>query len=614
MKGAIAQTEMWFRAAKYERCDVLDQLIKEGVNVNARGARGMTALMIAAECGDVASVNLLMKRTADPDKRDRCFGKSALGFAAAKGHFPCVKSLLEGDAFVDAQDIHQRTPLMEAAFAGHHVIVRFLGRRDALLDAKDGDGVTSTFLAAAEGHVEVLKVLAQMGAALTEKGMDNKIRNALHQVELAKGFDVANSVVAAVDWATAVFNGPDAMCDALKKSESALDSADKFNVASLHFYLWQLEDADWGILRVRDSEFVQALLHSVNTFLEQSKDRSLSNRGKKALSFALESGILRALERGERASLKRLNSDVLKELEEALNKRQAQLKDVSQLTEGVDTLFTRWDRFDQKTNGKLDQRDAMPDGTWQWLENLPGSCFDRLESTYNAFTRLGIVGNWGQFAAYLRDSELLSDDLLYSKIGAHVIVGYADWVEEHFENFMREQFSDRFHAAPIKKLPRIYTKMTEDAPDLADPGVAAEDGNVRCAYFQLGDAVRGSVRADGGQDMVEIIEKLQKMKNLGSHGKFEAWRIKNTHHADAQDMTGGYRDVKVLGRFEARAKRLGMAISMIVEIQVIDTVYMDIKKFMHKAYAIERGDFDAPERSAVRKGTSGTSSPASRAR
>merc|ERR1719401_778473 len=73
---------------------------------------------------------------------------------------------------------------------------------------------------------------------------------------------------------------------------------------------------------------------------------------------------------------------------------------------------------------------------------------------------------------------------------------------------------------------------------------------------------------------------------------FEVWRIKNTHHADAEDMIGGYRDVKVLGRFTAPQRRKALSISMIVEVQVIDSVYMDIKKFMHKAYAIDRGDFD----------------------
>lgn len=90
------------------------------------------------------------------------------------------------------------------------------------------------------------------------------------------------------------------------------------------------------------------------------------------------------------------------------------------------------------------------------------------------------------------------------------------------------------------------------------------------------------------------------------------WRIKNTHHADAEDMTGGYRDVKVLGKFTARRQRLGLQVSMIVEVQVIDTVYMDIKKYMHKAYAIDRGDFDEVRSVSPSRETRSPASPSSR--
>jgi hypothetical protein len=253
----------------------------------------------------------------------------------------------------------------------------------------------------------------------------------------------------------------------------------------------------------------------------------------------------------------------------------------------------------------------MPDHTWRWIEDLPDDSCARVEAAFNAIIDLkgwqamNFDSQWAAFATFLRDSDLLSDTTLYSQAAAYVVVAYGAIVQEHFVNFMYEHFGGEFHEAPVKKLPRIFTKMTEDEPRLADEATAAEDPQIRCAYFMLGDAVRGSIRAEGANEMVQTIEKLQAMKKMSTYGKFEVWRIKNTHHADAEDMTGGYRDVKVLGRFTARRQRVGSPISMIVEIQVIDSVYMEIKKFMHKAYAIDRGDFDeagATERGQVPAG------------
>ena len=49
---------------------------------------------------------------------------------------------------------------------------------------------------------------------------------------------------------------------------------------------------------------------------------------------------------------------------------------------------------------------------------------------------------------------------------------------------------------------------------------------------------------------------------------------------------GGYRDVKVIGELT-----IGESDSMLVEVQLIDRVFLDIKKFMHRPYSVGRGDF-----------------------
>lgn len=219
---------------------------------------------------------------------------------------------------------------------------------------------------------------------------------------------------------------------------------------------------------------------------------------------------------------------------------------------------------------------------------------DRLDAAHLCLRKLGLVTSSGTLANYLRDHALLNDNALYARASAHILTGYAAIVDGHFQSFMKEHFGGRFKPAPVKKLARIFAKLLGDEPLLADELAAAEDVELRCSYFALGDAVRGSIEADGAEAMIDTVEQLQQLSRLSTHGRFDAWRVKNTHHASADETTGGYRDVKVLGKFTARKKKGGefpMPISMIVEVQVIDRVYLDIKTYMHKAYSIDRGDY-----------------------
>jgi ankyrin repeat protein len=586
---AGADIKSWFRAAERGCTDVLRKLISKGSPVNAIGDCGMTAVMMAAEQGDVDALKMLIDANADLDIRDKVFGRTAVSIAAANGQMISIKALIDtGGASAFEADNQGRTPVMEAAYNGHEKCVRFLARRGADLEAKDDEGLTAAALAAQQGHVLCLQVLAEQGACLLEKKRDGRISNPLLKVEHTHSMEAAMSVV--TNWAARATMSVQGMCDSLKAASSTPQNC---LVASLHLSLWK--DDDWGKRHVRSLSYAESLFKVLEELLASCKDRSLTKLGKTLMSILLEAGLLKTVDAERRAALKQMNSEVLDELQKALDERQEVLQSVGRLTEEPDVRLSRRDRHGKKTTGKLDQRDAMPAATWKWLEELPDDSFQRLELAFTAFRLVGTCATPGLFADYLRAHGLLTDSALYARAAAHILVGYAQLVEEPFEQFMEAHFGSRFKHAPIKKLPRIFTKLAGDEPRLRQESIAAEEESLRCAYFALGDAVRGSLRADGPREMEDIVDQLQKLNWMSTNGKFEVWRIKNSHHDKAEEMTGGYRDVKVLGRFTAREGKMGsypVPISMIVEIQVIDVVYLDIKNYMHKAYSIDRGDFD----------------------
>ena len=102
--------------------------------------------------------------------------------------------------------------------------------------------------------------------------------------------------------------------------------------------------------------------------------------------------------------------------------------------------------------------------------------------------------------------------------------------------------------------------------------------------YGINDVVRGAVKCDGEHGMLQDLETMKSNPTLGPI-RFRTKRIKNTHHEDASTV-GGYRDVKVIGELT-----IGESDSMLVEVQLIDRVFLDIKKFMHRPYSVGRGDF-----------------------
>jgi ankyrin repeat protein len=86
---------------------------------------GEPLLVIAARHNKPDMIDLLLRHGARVNATDR-LGNTALFWAADAGHTPITRALIEAGAKVDSQNRQGLTPLMTAVRAGHMEIVRTL--------------------------------------------------------------------------------------------------------------------------------------------------------------------------------------------------------------------------------------------------------------------------------------------------------------------------------------------------------------------------------------------------------------------------------------------------------------------------------------------------------
>jgi uncharacterized protein len=144
----------------------LRQLLRQGLDVNAAQADGMTALHWAASRGDVSAARMLLFAGARSAAVTRNGNYTPLHLAARSGRGAMVKALLEGGA--DAKAVTSSggaTALHFAAGNGDSLSVAALTAAGATVDARDGAyEQTPLMWAAAFDRVRAIRVLLAAGA------------------------------------------------------------------------------------------------------------------------------------------------------------------------------------------------------------------------------------------------------------------------------------------------------------------------------------------------------------------------------------------------------------------------------------------------------------------
>ena len=145
-------------------------MLDEGRDVNEKdpSVDGATALIIASFTGHLNVVQLLLDEGAEVDAKGND-GRAALFAAFQNGHLEVVQALLAKGADIDAQMNNGATALIVASQNGHLEVVQALLAKGADVNVKMSDGRTALILASYAGHLKVVQALLTKGADVNAK-------------------------------------------------------------------------------------------------------------------------------------------------------------------------------------------------------------------------------------------------------------------------------------------------------------------------------------------------------------------------------------------------------------------------------------------------------------
>uniref|UniRef100_A0A5F9CSZ1 Death-associated protein kinase 1 n=1 Tax=Oryctolagus cuniculus TaxID=9986 RepID=A0A5F9CSZ1_RABIT len=164
-------------AAGCGNIQILQLLVKRGSRIDVQDKGGSNAVYWASRHGHVDTLKFLHENKCPLDVKDKS-GETALHVAARYGHADVVQLLCSFGSNPDFQDKEEETPLHCAAWHGYHAVARALCEAGCDVNIKNREGETPLLTASARGYHDIVECLAEHGADLNASDKDGHI--ALH--------------------------------------------------------------------------------------------------------------------------------------------------------------------------------------------------------------------------------------------------------------------------------------------------------------------------------------------------------------------------------------------------------------------------------------------------
>ena len=150
-------------AAECGQADIVKVLLDTGASIRIADGEGCTALHRASSGGHAACVQLLLNAKSDVNAFDVA-GASCLMKTAYGNHVECTRLLLAANSPVEHWDRGGRNPLILACTAGNQECARLLMEANANVNFQDGSGFTPLIRGVRSGSLAVVKDLLEAGA------------------------------------------------------------------------------------------------------------------------------------------------------------------------------------------------------------------------------------------------------------------------------------------------------------------------------------------------------------------------------------------------------------------------------------------------------------------
>ena len=162
-------TQNLIQAAERGDAALVQQLLRDGADLNGRDARGRTPIMAATHANKPAIVKLLIQAGADINLQDEIKDNPFL-YAGAEGRLEVLKLLIDAGADTRSTNRFGGTALIPAAERGHvEVVQELLSRTNVKIDHVNNLGWTALLEAVILGdggprRTEVVRLLIAAGA------------------------------------------------------------------------------------------------------------------------------------------------------------------------------------------------------------------------------------------------------------------------------------------------------------------------------------------------------------------------------------------------------------------------------------------------------------------
>ncbi|XP_073084846.1 death-associated protein kinase 1 isoform X1 [Manis javanica] len=164
-------------AAGCGNIQILQLLLKRGSRIDIQDKGGSNAIYWASRHGHVETLTFLSANRCPLDVKDKS-GETALHVAARYGHADVVQLLCSLGSNPNFQDKEEETPLHCAAWHGYYSVAKALCEAGCNVNIKNREGETALLTASARGYHDIVECLAEHGADLNASDKDGHI--ALH--------------------------------------------------------------------------------------------------------------------------------------------------------------------------------------------------------------------------------------------------------------------------------------------------------------------------------------------------------------------------------------------------------------------------------------------------